>query len=148
MKTNKTSLLAVLIAFLAGALLGAGAIWLWQHYSFEKERREFAKLEKENALRTSMEMNYKNTFRLCDEYIKVKNAYDSTHQQRDANRLELFRSALGVYKMQHMSLEKILAPMEGRAPKELLLSFPPLPPSAIEAGQGTCSIPGGGTRKP
>jgi hypothetical protein len=135
-------------ALLAGIVLGSGAAWLWQSRGEERARAEREKVMNMLVIRRNLDRTYDAMLQLGGQYIRASNAWERAHRKADGMEMALLGAQLTVQKLNYGSQEKLLASLEGRAPRTVPLTF--VTPPEIEAMcGGSCSVPveekGGGS---
>jgi hypothetical protein len=114
------------VAFAVTTLVGPGAVWMYQQNKIDGLKYNLEKSARSVELRNQMAVLMEKIIVKTGEFVPL----DLCNQDRFKNRAQELHSQLNLLKDDFKSIEKDLAGIENRQPRDINLQFSaPCPPS-------------------
>jgi hypothetical protein len=118
----------VVVAFLGGStLLGSGSLWQWKQSKLGTQKQELETIVKTTDLRQQEIDQYSRIIELTSEYINDNEQYSKNPSSDLDLKIQKLKLRLDVMKENFKTLEKNLALLENREPREIPIEFHPAP---------------------
>ena len=122
----------VVLSFVIGTLFGSGALWQWKDLQLKEKSQQLETVQGTAELRQKIDALYTRILEITDQFIKADNSYRQRPDPETNNQLVRLKSQLDIAKDDFLSLEKQLAAIEGRAPRNIPIDLvPPPPPTGL-----------------
>ena len=125
-----------LVSFVIGALFGSGALWQWKDVQLKEQAQHIETVQATTDLRQKIDALYSHILEITDQFVKDQNAYRLSPLPELNNHMIHLKSQLDLAKDDFLSLEKKLAAIEGRSPRNIPIDLvPPEPPTGLHIVQ-------------